>query len=270
MKNILEKIVAKKRAEVSYKKLITPIELFEKNTLSNKNIFSLKDKLNRVDQPGIIAEFKRKSPSKGAINMDASIEKTTMGYIQAGASALSILTDTSFFGGRNEDLRIARAINNCPILRKDFIIDEYQVLETRAIGADVILLIAAILSPEKTFQLASLAKQIGLEVLLEVHSEKELEHACEFIDMVGVNNRNLKDFTVSIERSLKLFDLIPSQFIKISESGIDTPEKLLMLKHKGYQGFLIGEGFMSAKQPEKVCADFIQKVLFNATHLQKI
>ncbi len=260
MCTILEKIVARKKEEVALRQLSVPHSSLEKNIAFDRPVFSLKKSLTDPQKCGIIAEFKRKSPSKGDINVAAEVGQTTTGYIQSGASALSILTDESFFGGSMEDFKTARRLNNCPILRKDFIISEYQVTEAWSIGADVILLIAAILTPALALALAKLAKEMEMEVLLEIHNKEELNRLNQHIDIVGVNNRNLNDFSVSINRSIELFDLIPSEFIKISESGIDSPEALLTLKDKGYQGFLMAEKFMATDRPEIACADFIRKV----------
>lgn len=260
MKTILEQITAHKREEIILRKKLYPVEILEQSKNFSIPAISIKTALRDKNKAGIIAEFKRRSPSKGNINILADVTKTTQGYVEAGASALSVLTDKDFFGGCEEDFLAARAANNCPILRKDFIIDEYQVLETKAMGADVILLIAAILSPSETKKLAALAKQVGLEVLLEIHTEKELNRLNDYVDLVGVNNRNLNDFSVSIEQSIRLFDSIPTDFIKISESGIDTAEKLLLLKHKGFQGFLMGEKFMNQENPEEACRNFIASV----------
>jgi indole-3-glycerol phosphate synthase len=221
----------------------------------------MKKYLRREDKSGIIAEFKRKSPSKGIINNSSTVEKTSIGYMQAGASGLSILTDTEFFGGKNEDLLEARKFNFCPILRKDFVIDEYQIIEAKSIGADCILLIAAILTPEKTQQLAQFAKKLGLEVLLEVHDATEIANfVCSEIDIVGVNNRNLKTFETSIGLSKELADKIPSQFLKISESGLSNPADVAELKTYGYEGFLLGEHFMRQSKPELACKQFIEKL----------
>jgi indole-3-glycerol phosphate synthase len=195
------------------------------------------------------------------INPYVAVERTSIGYMQAGASALSILTDTQFFGGKNEDLTLARKFNFCPILRKDFTIDEYQITEAKSIGADAILLIAAILSPMQIKTLAAFAKSLQLEVLLEVHDKEELEQGITpEVDAIGVNNRNLKDFTVDINLSKELSTAIPSQFVKVSESGISQAETVIELKSYGFQGFLMGETFMKNSRPEKTCAEFIEKV----------
>ncbi len=255
--NILNKIVDEKYREVKEKKELYPVKLLEKSLFfENKNI-SLKEYILRDDKFGIIAEFKRKSPSKGMINEYASVEKVSIGYMQAGASALSILTDEKFFGGSMNDLTSARKFNFCPILRKDFIIDEYQIIEAKSIGADAILLIAAILKPEEVKILAKFAKSLGLEVLLELHDETELLHINQFIDLVGINNRNLKDFSVDINKSIQMAKSIPEDFIKIAESGISNIETLLEFKRNGFRGFLMGERFMSDALPEIACKNFI-------------
>jgi indole-3-glycerol phosphate synthase len=259
--NILDQIVAHKQKEVAERKSLYPTKLLEKSIYFETQPVSLKKYLLRPDKTGIIAEFKRKSPSKGMINPYVSVERTSVGYMQAGASALSILTDTQFFGGKNEDLMVARKFNFCPILRKDFTIDEYQITEAKSIGADAILLIAAILSPEQVKTLAAFAKSLQLEVLLEVHDKEELDRSITpEVDAIGVNNRNLKDFTVDINLSKELAGAIPSTFVKVSESGISQAETIIDLKSYGYQGFLMGETFMKNSRPEKACAEFIEKV----------
>lgn len=258
---ILEEIIVQKRKEVDEKKDLYPVKLLERSVYFPGKVVSLKHYLSRQDKCGIIAEIKRKSPSRGFINPYVSIERTSIGYMQAGAAALSILTDEKYFGGSNEDLITARKFNFCPILRKDFIIDEYQILEAKSIGADVILLIAAALKPEKLKKLAKFARSLGLEVLMEVHSEKELsENLHPEIDIIGINNRDLKTFEVSIRHSIRLADLIPSSFMKISESGISDPDAIMELRKYGFRGFLIGEYFMQHSRPEKQCADLIQRI----------
>jgi len=210
------------------------------------------------DRTGIIAEFKRKSPSKGIINDKVSVEKVTTDYAAAGASALSVLTDRQFFMGRKIDLVRARRNNKIPILRKDFMIDEYQVIEAKAFGADIILLIAAILTPQQIQQLASLAKSLELNVLLEVHNLEELQRSINpNLDAIGVNNRNLADFTVSVETSYQLAEHIPSEFLKISESAISDPETIRQLKKAGFNGFLIGENFMKQADPGAAMREFV-------------
>lgn len=259
--NILDQIVADKKDEVASRKSLYPVKLLEQSTFFGGKPVSLKKYIRREDKVGIIAEFKRKSPSKGLINGKASVERTSIGYMQAGASGLSILTDTKYFGGKNEDLTTSRSFNFCPILRKDFIIDEYQIIESKSIGADVILLIAACLQPEELKNLGAFAHSLGLEVLLEVHNEEELNRSLnEHIDLLGVNNRNLQTFETTIETSKALVSKIPNDFVKVSESGISDPMVVVDLLDHGFEGFLIGESFMRKGSPEKACSDFIKQV----------
>lgn len=270
--NILEKIIADKYREVEEKSSILPVKLLERSTYFEGKVVSMKKYVTNPDKSGIIAEFKRKSPSKGTINGSASVEQVSIGYMQAGASALSILTDKEYFGGTNEDLKVARKFNFCPILRKDFVVDEYQIVEAKSIGADCVLLIAAALAPEKLKSLAAFAKSLGLEVLLEVHDGEELEKSLnEHIDLVGVNNRNLKTFEVSLDTSLSLVNRIPSDFVKISESGISDPNTMIELKKAGFDGFLIGENFMKSARPEQAAYNFIKEYrkLLAAAELSK-
>lgn len=259
--DILYKITAHKEIEVAERKSLYPTKLLEQSIYFPSKTVSLRKYLLREDKAGIIAEIKRKSPSKGMINEHVSVERTSISYMQGGASAISVLTDTEFFGGKNDDLSTARKFNYCPILRKDFTIDEYQIIEAKSIGADAILLISAVLSPKRLKELASFAKSFGLEVLMEVHNLEELTtHLNEHLDVVGVNNRNLKTFEVNIETSIELVKSIPDQFVKISESGINNPETVIKLMKHGFQGFLIGEYFMSHSRPGAACAEFIQKI----------
>jgi indole-3-glycerol phosphate synthase len=257
---ILDKIIAHKRKEVAARREQFPLQLLEKSPYFERQAISLAESLKRGDKCGVIAEFKRRSPSKGDINAEASVGKISAGYVEAGASALSILTDKEFFGGSNEDLVEARKLNNCPILRKDFIIDEYQIVEARSIGADVVLLIAECLEKKRLAQLASTAKGLGLEVLMEIHSEDQLAKLTPDIDIVGVNNRDLNDFSVNIATSLRLCKLIPDEFVKVSESGIDDPNAVVELAYIGYRGFLIGEYFMKSPDPAETCREFIRRV----------
>ena len=259
--NILEKIVAQKRIEVGERKSLIPTALLEKSIYFNSPTVSLKSYLLRKDKSGIIAEFKRKSPSKGNINKYAKVDEVTLGYMQSGASALSVLTDEQFFGGSDHDLKQARKLNYCPILRKDFIIDEYQIIEARSIGADAILLIASVLSKEEIIRFSDLAKKLSLEVLLEVHNEKELEKIPNEEVLIGVNNRNLETFEVSLQNSIDLFSKLPNSVVKVAESGIKTPEDIALLKSVGYNGFLIGEQFMKTPNPSNACRTFIDAIL---------
>ena len=258
--NILEKIVAHKKEEVAERKALYPAKLLEQSIYFNTPVASLRKYLLREDKSGVIAEFKRRSPSKGDINPYASVERVSIGYMQAGASALSVLTDSQFFGGRNEDLTEARKFNFCPILRKEFIIDEYQLIEARSIGADAVLLIAECLSKQQLAQLARTAKGLGLEVLMEIHSREQLDKYTPDVDAIGVNNRNLENFEVSIVASLELAPALPAEAVKVSESGLDDPQAVVELRHSGYQGFLIGEHFMRQADPGQACREFIRQV----------
>jgi indole-3-glycerol phosphate synthase len=258
--NILEKIMAHKKKEVAERRELYPLKLLEKSIYYETPAVSMKKYLRREDKSGIIAEFKRRSPSKGNINPTASVEEVTIGYMQAGASGLSVLTDEHFFGGKNADLTEARKFNFCPILRKDFTIDEYQVVEAKSIGADVILLIAEILEKEQLRKLAALARKLEMEVLMEVHSAEQLDKYNQYVDLLGVNNRNLEDFSVSIQTSIQLFEDLPAAPVKVSESGISDPNAIVELRRIGYEGFLIGEYFMANANPGKACAEFIRRV----------
>lgn len=261
MDSILEEIVLNRKREVAEARELYPVKRLEGSIYFSSPTVSLSQYLHRSDLKGIIAEIKRKSPSKGILAEHISVEQLSLGYMQAGASALSILTDTRYFGGANEDLQTARRFNYCPILRKDFIVDEYQVIEAKSIGADVVLLIAAALSPEQTESLATLARSLGLEVLLEVHNAAEIDsHLSDDINLVGVNNRNLATFSVSIETSYDLADKIPARCTKISESGIYTPEVIRDLKQHGYRGFLVGEAFMKTANPAAACRNLVEAI----------
>lgn len=258
--HILDKIVAHKRQEVADRQERFPVKLLEDSIYFNTPTVSLSSYLQRSDKHGIIAEFKRKSPSKGAINLYAKVEEVSIGYMQAGASALSVLTDEHFFGGKNKDLTEARKFNYCPILRKDFIVSEYQIIEARSIGADAILLIAACLEKDELHRLAGFARSLGLEVLVELHDLTELDKLSPAANVVGVNNRNLQTFEVSITHSLELYEHLPSEMVKISESGLNDAQAVVELRRAGYQGFLIGEHFMRDENPGQVCREFIQRI----------
>jgi indole-3-glycerol phosphate synthase len=257
--NILDEIVAYKKAEVKGQQSKMNIDELEASALFNRQCLSLKHSLLDPLKNGIIAEFKRRSPSKGVINDTVFVEDVTKAYVEHGASGISVLTDGKFFGGNFGDLQKARN-SIIPILRKDFIVDEYQVIETKSIGADVILLIAACLSPAEVKRLAATAKTLGLEVLLEIHNEAELAHICDEVDMVGVNNRNLKTFEVDIQTSLDLADKIGDDKPAISESGIPDVETIITLKKAGFKGFLIGEHFMKQPDPTIAFAEFTEQL----------
>ncbi|ASU32483.1 indole-3-glycerol phosphate synthase TrpC [Mucilaginibacter xinganensis] len=259
--NILDKIVINKKREVLSAKKRTSYTQLEESDLFQRDCYSFKDFLLDPVRTGIIAEFKRKSPSKGIINDRVSVKAVTNGYAAAGASALSVLTDRNFFMGKKADLVAARQANTIPVLRKDFMIDEYQVIEAKSLGADIILLIAAILTPAEIDKLASLAKSLGLNVLLEVHNLEELERSINpKLDAIGVNNRNLADFTVSVETSYQLAPHIPQEFLKISESAISNPETIKQLKTAGFNGFLIGENFMKQADPGLAMVEFVKEL----------
>ena len=255
--NILEQIIEYKTSEVEKRKSKVSIAELEKRNFFPRKTLPLKDFLLDRSRTGIIAEFKRRSPSKGIINPDVDVVEVTKGFADNGASGLSVLTDEHFFGGNEEDLIKAR-VNQIPILRKDFIIDEYQLIEAKSIGADVILLIAACLSPAEVKRLAAFAKDLGLEVLLELHAEEELDHICDETTVIGINNRNLKTFDVDIDRSLRMAEKIPLSKLKIAESGISSVENILLFKRHGFHGFLIGENFMKAADPTIAFAEFVE------------
>ena len=259
--NILEKIVETKLTELIRLKKSSPESMLRNRPLFSRPCNSLKNALQESDRPGIIAEFKQKSPSKGVINPDANVVTVTQGYAAAGAVGLSVLTDQVYFGGELGNLEKARMANPAiPILRKDFMIDTYQIIEAKAFGADVILLIAACLEKVEIHELAGKARELGLEVLLEIHGEDELEKISPLVDMVGVNNRNLKTFEVDLGISKKLSSQIPDQFLKITESGISGPQDIVQLFHEGYKGFLIGETFMKTSNPADTCQSLIREI----------
>ena len=259
---ILQKIIDQTAQTVlAQKKLVSLAELEQKPHFG-RTCVSLKASLLHPERSGIIMEFKRRSPSKGQIAaLDVTVEKVVEGYQKAGASGISVLTDTPFFGGKTADVEAARSVLDIPILRKDFIIDAFQIYEAKAMGADVILLIAAGISPEKCAELGSLAKNLGLEVLLEVHNADEIDsHFNDFVDVLGVNNRNLKTFEVSVQTSLDLLEYMPKSVLHISESGLKNVETLATLRQAGFHGFLIGEAFMKTAAPEKAALDFVEKL----------
>ncbi|QPH37732.1 indole-3-glycerol phosphate synthase TrpC [Pedobacter endophyticus] len=259
--NILDKIVLRKKEEVAHAKQLISIHDLQTTRHFDRTPLSFKEFLLANDRTGIIAEFKRRSPSKGLINGVADVAEVTQAYNAAGASALSVLTDVDFFGGKTDDLLAARAANNIPILRKDFMIDEYQILEAKAWGADIILLIAAILSPKQISDFGKFAQDLGLSVLLEVHNEEELERSISpHLDAIGVNNRNLADFTVDIQTSFDLVNKIPDEFLKISESAISDPQTIRALKGAGFNGFLIGENFMKTDNPGLAINEFVGQI----------
>lgn len=258
--SILDKIILDKRQEVLLKKAIIPVSQLENSILFGAKTVSLSKNL-RNSTSGIIAEHKRRSPSKAIINQSFTVEEVTKGYESAGVSGISVLTDGKYFGGSLDDLLLARASVNVPLLRKEFIIDEYQILEAKAHGADAVLLIAAVLSKEKIKQLSEFAQSLALEVLLEVHNLEELQKSLmPSLDIIGVNNRNLKTFEVSLNFSKELAVHIPNEFVTISESGISSVAAIKELQTYGYQGFLIGENFMKTDNPGQSAQEFILKL----------
>ncbi|MGB2684101.1 MAG: indole-3-glycerol phosphate synthase TrpC [Olleya sp.] len=256
--DILTKIVNDKRIEVNLRKQLIPIKQLEHSILFERKTISLAEKLKN-STTGIIAEHKRRSPSKQVINHDLNVFDVAKGYQDAGVCGMSVLTDGKYFGGSLDDLLTARASCNLPLLRKEFIIDPYQIIEAKAYGADVILLIAAILTREEIKTYSELAKSLNLDVLLEVHNQDELHKSImPSLDMLGVNNRNLKTFEVSLDTSKQLSNLIPDDFVKVSESGISNIEAIKTLQPFGYKGFLIGENFMKTDNAGLSAKQFIK------------
>ena len=252
--NILDKIIERKKAEVATAKSHIPVEQLKSTEFFERKTLSLKESVK--NKSGIIAEFKRQSPSKGIINNSVSPLEVTSAYETYGASGVSILTDTDFFGGSSEDVLKVRNHLHIPLLRKDFMIDEYQFYEAKSIGADVILLIASCLSPAQVQEFTDLAHELNMEVLLEIHTEEELKHFNSNIDLVGINNRNLKDFKVDLQHSVQLKNLLPKDVVSVAESGIYNLEDFMYLKEKGFEGFLMGEYFMRNTDPAKAFEDF--------------
>lgn len=259
--SILETIREQKIKEVAERSVLYPQKLLEKSMYFETQCVSLTKYLRSAGHSGIIAEFKRKSPSKGNINQYADAEKVTLGYMQAGAAALSVLTDQLFFGAQKDDLPLARKYNYCPILRKDFIIDEYQIIESKAMGADAILLIAKMLPAREISRFTNLAQTLGMEVLVETNTEAEiLENYCTTADLVGINNRDLNTFEVTIENSIRLAKMLPEEVVKIAESGLESADIIKDLKSNGFSGFLIGEYFMRSNSPASKCAELIKQL----------
>lgn len=256
--NILDKIIEQKKIEVAAAKKKVSLVQLKDAVFFHRKTLSLKESVKSGS--GIISEFKRKSPSKGIINDNADVLDVTKSYEKFGASGISILTDEQFFGGTLQDLSKVRNKISIPILRKDFMIDKYQFYEAKANGADVILLIAACLSLKQVQEFTELSHELGLEVLLEVHTEEELNHFHKNIDLVGINNRNLKDFKVDLQHSVNLKNLLPKETLSVAESGIYSIEDFRFLKDKGFDGFLMGEYFMRNENPGNAFEDFIVEV----------
>ena len=254
--NILDQIIVRKKEEVAVQKELVAESVLKQMPFYKAPALSMASYLTMPGKTGIIAEFKRKSPSKGIINDTATVKDVTAAYAAHGASGLSVLTDADFFGGTLQDLTAA-TVHETPILRKDFMIDPYQIIEAKAHGAEVILLIAACLTPAEVKHLAAVAKDTGLEVLLEIHTKAELDHVCDNVDMVGINNRNLKTFEVDLAHSIALAKMLPAHLPKIAESGISDVSTIIELKKEGFDGFLIGENFMKTPDPAAAFAAFV-------------
>lgn len=256
--NILDKIIERKQQEIEESKSKISVEQLKDSEFFRRKTFSLKESLE--SKSGIIAEFKRQSPSKGIINNQISPLEVASAYEKFGASGISILTDKDFFGGSFDDILSVRNHIQIPILRKDFMVDEYQFYEAKSIGADVILLIAACLSPNQVSEFTELAHDLDLEVLLEIHTEEELQHINKSIDFVGINNRNLKDFNVDLQHSVNLKNQLPENILSVAESGIYNEEDFKYLKEKGFNGFLMGEYFMKNENPGNKFSEFVSNV----------
>jgi indole-3-glycerol phosphate synthase len=260
MKTVLSEIIEYKKKEVKERIRQVPLDVLLRSCDRSCKNFPLSKALREKENSGIIAEFKTKSPSCGSINSISGVEEVTKGYIAAGAVALSILTDNHFFGGSFENLTAARRNNSCPILQKDFIVNEYQIYEASALGADVILLIASVLTCAQVESMSKLCNDLGMECILEIHSRYEIDHICPSVNIVGINNRDLRTFEVNISNSIEISRYISGNMLKISESGIKSPEDVIKLSREGFSGFLIGSTFMSAQDPAQSCSDFISGI----------
>jgi indole-3-glycerol phosphate synthase len=254
---ILDQIVAAKKLEVEERKSFCPVSVLEKSIFFLEKPRSLKSHLLREGSFGIISEFKRKSPSAGIINESSVAREVCSEYSEAGSSAVSVLTDSEFFGGSSDDLTEVRKQIVFPVLRKDFIIDEYQIIEARAIGADAVLLIAEIHKAEKLAELYRFACSFGLEVLVEVHDEKNISRIPDEAQIVGINSRNLGSFSVNLDHLSTLIQRLPENSLKVAESGIKSVSDYLKLKDAGFNAFLIGEFFMRTTNPGRACKEFI-------------
>jgi indole-3-glycerol phosphate synthase len=258
--SILNTIVANKKLEIERQKAEIPLFRLAEQITDTTNSASFKQALINSSS-GIISEFKRKSPSRGWIFEHAKLDDIIPSYSQHGASAISVLTDTDFFGGTFDDLKRARSLTQTPLLRKDFMVDEYQIYQAKLLGANAILLIASALTVVQTKQFAAKARELGLDVLLEIHNEAELSHVNEHVDVIGINNRNLNTFVTDVQVSFDLGDKIPDEFVKISESGISQPQTVIDLRQAGFRGFLMGENFMKTDNPGQALNDFISQLV---------
>ncbi len=262
--NVLEQIVGNKRKEIETAKARISLEQLKAGLYFDRPCLSLAKSLH--ERAGIIAEFKRKSPSKGVIRQSASVMEITRSYALHGASACSILTDHDFFAGSLQDILDARPGLEVPVLRKEFILDPYQVYEAKYAGADLVLLIAECLSGDQVRDLSRLAHDLGMEVLLEMHDESELDKWIPGIDLLGINNRDLKTFHTGIEKSLFMAEGLPTEPVWVSESGLKGAAELLELSKVGYRGFLIGETFMKAGDPGALCGAFVNSLKNSQYH----
>ena len=265
--DILETITANTRREVAWQKQALPVDALLR--LGSPWLAEAPCSMRRAlaeSEPGVIAEFKRRSPSKGWLCRDAAIGAVVPAYEAGGASACSVLTDGGFFGGSLEDLKQARRLVRLPLLRKDFIVDEYQLYQARTAGAAAVLLIAAVLSPGECRRLARTARELELEVLLEVHTPAELSHLNGYVDMLGVNNRDLGTFRTDVENSFRMADRLRREVgggegpLLVSESGISDPETVVRLRDAGFRGFLMGEAFRKTGDPGRALAEFIVRL----------
>jgi indole-3-glycerol phosphate synthase len=257
--NILEKIAAVKREEVKSRKITNPVSVLERSAFFDRKMPSFHEALAKP-APSVIGEFKRKSPSRGDINTGASITEVALGYQNAGIAAMSVLTDEGFFGGRNSDLQEVAGLLNIPVLRKDFVVDEYQVIEAKSIGAGAILLIASILTGKEIDILSGIALDLGMDILFEIHDLIDLDKMSQRIKIIGVNNRDLKTFKVSMDNSDELFRHLPEECLKVAESGFQTYEDVQRLFNTGYDAFLIGERFMKSEDPGKSASLFMKNL----------
>ncbi|MGH1516227.1 indole-3-glycerol phosphate synthase TrpC [Chryseobacterium sp. JK1] len=255
---ILDKIIKRKKEEIAVAKLNTSLEQLKDTEFFKRTTYSLKESVK--EKNGIIAEFKRQSPSKGIINDRVQPLEVVSSYEKFGASGISILTDKDFFGGSFNDILSVRNHIHIPVLRKDFMIDEYQFYEAKSMGADVVLLIASCLSTNQVQEFTHLAHELNMEVLLEIHTEEELKHCHKDMDLVGINNRNLKDFKVDLQHSVQLKNLLPKDVLSVAESGIYTLQDFSYLKEQGFNSFLMGEYFMRNTDPAQAFEDFTKQI----------
>jgi len=258
--NILEKIADHQRHLVTAKKKTHPINELEKTVFFEKKCRSLSSFVSNEKGSGLIAEFKRASPSNKNINPSANSLEICPGYDLNGASALSVLTNEEFFSGRNSDIEIVSGAVKIPILRKEFIVDEYQIIESKAIGADAILLILSLLTKEEIKSFTQLAHKLGLEVLAEIHEKEDLVEVGLNANLLGVNSRSLKLMKILPDHHEKMFDELKIKKTLIAESGIKSAKKAYELHKVGYNGFLVGSLFMEQKDPINACKYFVRQL----------